>query len=67
MESRRFAMSYKKRLCAMSYAGPQAEFSFMALYRRRPLVLNGSWDQTFHANVMAIESSCWRNAAQLKL
>lgn len=50
----------------MSYAGLQAEFSFLALHRRRPLVSNGSLDRTFRANVMAIESSCWRNAAQLK-
>lgn len=50
--SRRFAMSYKKMPCLMSYAGLQAEFSFLALHRRRPLVSNSSLERTFRANVV---------------
>ena len=36
----------------MSYAGLQAEFSFLALHRRRPLVSNSSLERTFRANVV---------------
>ncbi len=41
----------------MSYAGLQAEFSFLALHRRRPLVSNSSLERTFRANVVPTDKS----------